>query len=208
MIRSASKFAQRLAAAFFVIALFSTPAWAQEGGSADAADTPAGLVFRWLNFILVFGALAYALARWGGPYFRARGAETGRAIREATTAKADAERELRQIEDQIAHLDRETLQMRDVSAQEVAAEAQRQIESGQREIERIDSSAQFEIDASERLLRHQLRALAAQMAVQAAEKDLRAGLPENQAAGAALFQSFVAELGRTPQSASPDRTKQ
>jgi F-type H+-transporting ATPase subunit b len=199
MMRNAAKFAQRLVAALFVIAALAAPAFAAEGASPDAADSPAGLIFRWLNFILVFGTLAYVLARWGGPYFRARGAETGRAIREAAAAKADAERELRQIEDQIAHLDSEIVRLRDESAQEAAAEAQRQVESGQREIERIDSSADFEIEASERFVRHQLRAIAAQMAIEAAEKDLRASLPENQSARAALFQTFVAELGSVKQ---------
>jgi F0F1-type ATP synthase membrane subunit b/b' len=199
MMRNVAKFAQRLAATFFVIAALAAPAFAAEGASPDAADSPAGLIFRWLNFVLVFGTLAYVLARWGGPYFRARGAETGRAIREATAAKADAERELRQIEDQIAHLDSEIVRLRDESTQEAAAEAQRQVESGQREIERIDRAAEFEIEASERLVRHQLRSLAAQMAIEAAEKDLRAGLPANAAARAALFQTFVADLGSVKQ---------
>ena len=195
MTRNVAKFAKRFAVALFVIAALAAPAFAGEGASPDAADSPAGLIFRWLNFILVFGTLAYVLARWGGPYFRARGAETGRAIREAAAAKADAERELRQIEDQIAHLDSEIVRLRDESAQEAVAEAQRQVESGQREIERIDRAAEFEIEASERFTRHQLRAIAAQMAIEAAEKDLRASLPANQAARAALFQTFVAQLG-------------
>lgn len=199
MMRDVAKFAQRLAATFFIIAALAAPVFAAEGAPPDAADSTAGLIFRWLNFILVFGTLAYVLVRWGGPYFRARGAETGRAIREATAAKADAERELLQIEDQIAHLDSEIDRLRAESAQEAVAEAQRQVESGLREIERIDRAAEFEIEASERFVRHRLRAIAAQMAIEAAEKDLRADLPANQAARAALFQTFVAELGSVKQ---------
>jgi F-type H+-transporting ATPase subunit b len=195
MMRSVAKFAQRFAAALVVIAAFAAPAFAAEAASPDVADSPAGLIFRWLNFILVFGTLAYVCVRYFGPYFRARGAKTGDAIREAAAAKADAERELRQIEDQIAHLDSEIVRLRGESAQEAAAEAQRQVVSGQREIERIDRAAEFEIEASERFVRHQLRAIAAQMAIEAAEKDLRASLPANQAARAALFQTFVAQLG-------------
>jgi F-type H+-transporting ATPase subunit b len=200
-------FARRFAAALFVIAAMAAPAWAAEGASPDVADSPAGLVFRWLNFILVFGALAYALARYGGPYFRGRGVEIGGAIRDAAAAKADADRELHETEDKIAHLDREIAKLRDEGAMEEAAEAKRQAESGQREIERIERSAQFEIAAAERLARQQLRALAAQLAVEAAEKDLRAGLPTNEAARAALFQSFLAQLAQTKRGASPEGTK-
>ena len=41
--------------------------------------------------------------------------------------------------------------------------------------------------------------VAAQMAIEAAEKDLRAGLPANQVARAALFRSFIAQLGSAKQ---------
>ncbi|MGB6431184.1 MAG: hypothetical protein WBF06_11395 [Candidatus Acidiferrales bacterium] len=178
------------------MAVFAAPAFAADGGPAEAADSTAGLIFRWLNFILVFGALAYVLARWGGPYFRGRGAEIGVAIRDATAAKAEAERELREIEDKVAHLDQEIARVRADAVREEAAEAQRQAESGRREIERIDRAALFEIESAERAGRQQLRARAAQMAVAAAEKELRANLPTNEAARTALFQSFLAQLGR------------
>jgi hypothetical protein len=45
------------------------PALAQEG-SPDASTTPVGVLFRWLNFILVIGALAYLIIKFGAPYFR------------------------------------------------------------------------------------------------------------------------------------------
>jgi F0F1-type ATP synthase membrane subunit b/b' len=202
-----AKFVRSFAAAIIAMALLAAPAFAADSASPDVADSTTGMIFRWLNFVLVFGGLAYILARYGGPYFRGRGAEIGDAIREASAAKADAERELREIEDQVAHLDREIARLRAESVQEEAAEALRQTESGQREIERIERAAQFEIQASERLARQQLREVAAQMAVDAAEKDLRAALSTDEPARAELFQSFLAQLGRTAPVASPERVK-
>jgi F0F1-type ATP synthase membrane subunit b/b' len=207
MKRGRAKFAGSFAALLFAMAVLTAPAFAADSASPDVADSPAGLVFRWLNFILVFGGLAYVLARYGGPYFRGRGAEVGSAIREAAAAKAEADREVGEIEDHVAHLDREIAQMRVESEQETHAEVQRQTESGQREIERIDRGAQFEIEASERVSRQQLRELAAQLAVVAAEKDLRAALSANEKERADLFQSFLAQLGHTDPNASPERSQ-
>jgi F0F1-type ATP synthase membrane subunit b/b' len=202
-----ARFVRRFAAALTAMALLAAPVFAADSASPDVADSPTGLIFRWLNFILVFGGLAYFLARYGGPYFRGRGADIGGAIREATAAKADAERELREIEDQVAHLDREIARLRAESIQEEAAEAQRQTESGNREIERIERAAQIEIQASERLARQQLREVAAQMAVEAAEKDLRAALSTDEPARAELFRAFLAQLGHTAPITPPERVE-
>jgi F-type H+-transporting ATPase subunit b len=207
MKRIGAKFARILFAILIFMAALAAPAFADDSASPDVADSPAGLIFRWLNFILVFGGLAYVLARYGGPYFRGRGAEIGGAIREAAAAKAEAEREVREIEDHVAHLDQEIARLRAESVHEEQAEAQRQTESGQREIERIERGAQFEIEASERVTRQQLRELAAQMAIEAAEKDLRAGLSANETERATLFQSFIAQLGHTDPNASPKRSE-
>jgi F-type H+-transporting ATPase subunit b len=194
MLRNATIFARRIGITLFVLAVLAAPAFATEGASPNAADTPTGVIFRWLNFVLVFGTLAYALARYGGPYFRGRGAEIGGEIRDAAATKADAERELRDIEDKVAHVDQEIARLRAESSREAEAEAERQAEAGQHEIERIERGAQFEIEASERVYRQQLRELAAQMAIEAAEKELRAGLSTNDAERATLFQAFLAQL--------------
>lgn len=201
------KFARRIGAALFVLATLAAPVFAAEGASPDVADTPTGWVFRWLNFILIFGALAYVLARYGGPYFRGRGAEIGGAIRDAAAAKADAERELREVEIQVANVDQEIVRLRSESDREAEAEAQRQLQAGRREIERIERGAQFEIEASERVCRQQLRELAAQMAVAAAEKEMRVALHTNEPARAALFHLFVSQVNRAAQSATLQRTK-
>jgi len=202
-----AKFARNFAAMLTVMAALAAPAFAADSASPDVADSPAGLIFRWLNFILVFGGLAYVLARYGGPYFRGRGAEIGGAIRDAAAAKADADRELREIESQVAHLDQEIARMRAESVHEEQAEAQRQSEAGRHEIERIERGAQFEIEAAERVSRQQLRALAAQMAVEAAERDLRASLSTNQTERAVLFQSFLAQLVPAERNSSTQRSE-
>src|SRR5215472_15522902 len=87
--------AARLGARMAFLGIVSLPALAQES-SPDAANMPIGTVFRWLNFLLVFGALVYVIGKFGAPYFRGRAQAIGKAIGEAQQTRAAAERELRE----------------------------------------------------------------------------------------------------------------
>src|SRR5258708_26829808 len=53
---------------FFLTAL---PALAAEGGGEDQGASTGALIFRWLNFVLVFGGIGYLIAKHGGALFRA-----------------------------------------------------------------------------------------------------------------------------------------
>src|SRR5258705_2169356 len=53
---------------FFLTAL---PALAAEGGGEDQGASTGALIFRWLNFVLVFGGIGYLLAKHGGAVFLA-----------------------------------------------------------------------------------------------------------------------------------------
>src|SRR5271157_5468037 len=91
----------------FALTATSAVAFAAESGSPEPADSTIGLVFRWLNFLLVFGGLAYLLARYGGGYFRGRARTITASIREAAAEKAAAEQELREAAEKIASLNQE-----------------------------------------------------------------------------------------------------
>jgi len=87
---------------FFLTAL---PVLAAEAEEKPGAST-AGLIFRWLNFILVFGGIGYLIAKHGRAFFRASAKAIAASITEAQAAKAEAVRELREVETKIARLDR------------------------------------------------------------------------------------------------------
>lgn len=42
---------------------------AEEAAAPDPADTATGTIFRWLNFLLVMGGIAYLIGKFGAPYF-------------------------------------------------------------------------------------------------------------------------------------------
>src|SRR5271155_3187811 len=71
---------KRLLSAFVFLSVFLLvvvlPVLAEEREKPPPTESGMGLVFRWLNFAIVFGLIAYVAMKWGGPYFRAEAEET------------------------------------------------------------------------------------------------------------------------------------
>jgi len=181
---------------FFVVFLLiaATPVLAQEGENSPA-DTPTGWAFRWLNFAIVFGAIAYFAVKFGGPVFRATTEETAKKIEEGTRAREEAEKQKKEIEAKLANLPQEIEAMKAEAKRDSEAEAQRLREQAKEEAQKIEKSALAEIAAAERAARLEVKALAARMAVEKAEALLRQQL--NAKAEQKLFETFVAELERS-----------
>lgn len=166
---------------------------AQES-SSDTAGTPAETVFRWLNFLLVIGALAYLTGKFGAPYFRGRAQAIGKAIGEANQARAAAEREVREASEKLANVEREIEQETRTAERESVADRERIRALTKSEVEKISQAGRAEIAAAERAGNQELRTIAAKLAIERAAALINAEM--NPAAEAALFDSFVAELER------------
>jgi F-type H+-transporting ATPase subunit b len=184
-------FASSALLVFFFMAL---PAFAEEGAKPDPAESPTGLIFRWLNFLIVFGAIAYLIAKHGGAFFRGHAKEIAASIVEATATKAEADRELHEVETKIARIDQDVTQMREEARRNWAAESERLRASGVAEIEKINQAARAELTASERAAQQQVREIAASMAVDRAAALVSSMM--NAEVRARMFQSFLSELGR------------
>jgi F-type H+-transporting ATPase subunit b len=179
----------------FVIAFLSvTPILAAESAAPDPADSPVGLIFRWLNFLIVFGAIAYLIAKHGGAFFRGNAKEISASIVEATAAKAEADRELHEVETKIAHLDQDVAEIRAEARRNWAVESERLQASSQAEIAKIAQAAREELAASERAAQHHVREIAASMAVERAAALMNSRM--NAEVRSRMFQSFLSELGR------------
>src|SRR5665213_374400 len=118
-----------------VLFLASLPALAADDNTPDPANTPAGTIFRWLNFVLVFGGIGYLIGKFGAPYFRGHAREISKATREATEARATADRELREVDERVGALTLEIQRLRREAVRESAAGAERL-----RELARVESA--------------------------------------------------------------------
>ncbi len=184
-------FASGVLLIFFFMAL---PVLAAEGAEPDPAESTTGLIFRWLNFLIVFGGIAYLIAKHGGAFFRGNAKEIAASIVEATAVKAEADRELREAEAKIARLDQDVSELREAARRNWAAESERLRVSGRAEIDKINLAARGELAASERAAQQQVREIAASMAVERAAALVSSMM--NTEIRARMFQSFLGELGK------------
>lgn len=181
---------------FLVVAIAAAaPAFAAEeggGGGGDVAFTPVGWLFRGINFaILLF--LGYRMLRKAPQWFRNSAARIVSAIEESRQVKEEADRVLQDAQRRLAGLDQEIAALRTGARNDAAAETERIRVATQEEEAKIERAADAEIVAAERATRMELKAMAAQLAVQRAEALLQDQVtPERQAA---LLRGFVQNLG-------------
>jgi len=159
----------KLFAGALVILLFAAVSAhaAEEGGSATTEH--AQEIFKWINFAIVAGLLAWVFLRLTPPFFRKNAETISSAISKATAAKAEADRRLREAEQKLARLDQELAQLRATAQGEMAAEAERLRAATESDIQRAGLAAKAEIEAAERAARLELKVTAANLAVDEAE---------------------------------------
>ena len=186
----------RITATFVLtLACLALPALAQEQSTPDPTETGTGTIFKWLNFIIVFGGIAYLIGKAGGPFFRENAKAISNSIHNAARERAEAERALNEVTRKLAGIDAEVQEMRKTAAAETASQAERIRALTKTEVDRIGQAAKAEITASERAAAHELRAATARLATAQASELVRARM--NAGAEANLFRSFLREVERS-----------
>ena len=167
---------------------------AEEGG--NAATERATEIFKWINFAIVAGVIVWVFGKLLPPVFRKRAEAVSSAITNATNAKAAAEAQLREAETRLANLQKEVAELRAIAEREAAAEVERLRAATQTDTQKIAAAAKAEIEAAERAARLELKALAANLAVDGAESLLAKQLTPK--AQESLISSFVKSLEGRP----------
>ena len=140
---------------------------AEEGGNATTER--ANEIFKWINFAIVAGLIAWVFLKLTPPFFRKNAETISSAISKATAAKAEAERQHREAEEKLARLQQEVAQLRATAQREIAAETERLKAITQSDIEKVKLAAKAEMEAAERAARLELKTIAANLAVDGAE---------------------------------------
>ena len=193
----------------FVSLLVSVSLQAAEGGS-NAATERATESFKWINFAIVAGVLVWVFGNLLPPAFRKRAEavssatprlrrardRVGSAIADAGAAKAAAEVQLRDAETRLANLQKEVAELRAFAERESAAEVERLRTATLSDIQKIGAAAKVEIEAAEHAARLELKALAANLAVDGAESLLSKQLTPK--AQESLISNFVKSLEGRP----------
>jgi F-type H+-transporting ATPase subunit b len=185
-----------LAAAILFLLIMAIRAHAAEEGGGDALSERAKEIFKWINFAIVAGLIAWVFLKLTPPFFRKNAETISAAITKATAAKAEAERQLREAEQKLARLEQEVAQLRATAQKEMTAEAERLRTITYSDIQKVGLAAKAEIEAAERAARLELKTIAANLAVDGAESLLVKQLTPQ--AQESLVAAFVKNLEGRP----------
>ena len=158
---------------------------AADGGAAAAAagddhGSPLSIVWKWGNFLLLFGGLAYYLRRPLREFLqtRARGIEEG--LANGKRAQEEAGAKMSAIEARLARLDEEIDGLRQQAARESEEDRSRIVDNSNAEAEKVVAVARREIEGLQRTARMELKAHVARLAVDLAEERLQKDLEPSQ----------------------------
>ena len=179
----------------FVLLFAVTGAHAAEEGG-NAAVERATEIFKWINFAIVAGVLVWVFGKLLPPVFRKKAEAISSAITNATNAKAAADAQLRDAETRLANLQKEVAELRAYAKRESIAEVERLRAATQNDGQKIAAAARAEIEAAERAARLELKALAANLAVDGAESLIAKQLTPQ--AQELLISNFVKSLEGRP----------
>jgi F-type H+-transporting ATPase subunit b len=178
----------------FTLFIAVLSARAEEGGSATQQS--AENLFKWINFAIVAGVIVWLCVKKAPAYFGRRADQINSSIKNSTDAKELADQHLRDAEAKLRNLEKEIGELRASGQRESAAEAERIRNLTQTDAQKIDAAAKAEVQASERAARMELKALAANLAVNGAESLLAKQLTP--AAQESLINNFVKSLDGRP----------
>ena len=179
-----------------IVPLFAVMSAHAAEEAANPAVERATELFKWINFAIVAGVIVWVFGKLLPPMFRKKADAIGSAISTATSAKAAAEAQLREAETKLANLQKELVELRAVAEREAAAEVARLRAATMTDAQKIAAAARAEIEAAERAARLELKALAANLAVDGAETLLAKQLTPK--AQESLISSFVKSLEGRP----------
>lgn len=165
----------------------------EAGGHGEAHGGDPYIWYKWFNFAILAGGLGYLVAKLGVPALRGQQKSILKRLDEAQKKAAETERRTKQVEEKVAGLEHEIAELRRRAAEEMALEARQMEEETRRLLEKVDQQAQLEIASAVDHARKELRAMAADLAVQLAAERLAAEVA--QGAQERIVERFIRSLG-------------
>jgi F-type H+-transporting ATPase subunit b len=162
--------------------------------SGGAAESEPSAIWKWANFVILAIGLGYLMAKNLPAFLQSRASSIQKSIVEAQQAKLDAERRASEMDARMKALGAEIDKFRAEAHGEMEQEGARIRRETSQQIEKLERQAEIEIESAGKLARRELRAYASELAVDLAEKRIRARLDTQ--TETALIDGFVRDLKR------------
>jgi len=150
---------------------------AQHGSSAEHggghAESPLTAVWKWGNFLILFGGLGWYLRVPLCEFLETRSRSIEEGLASGRLARESALKQMSEIENRMSRLDDEVRALREQAVKEAEEERARILESAKIEAQKILEMAHREIEGLKKSARLELKAHVADLAVKLAEQRLQ-----------------------------------
>ncbi len=170
------------------LAAFGAP----EGGEDGEGHEGRELVYKIINFVILFGALFYLLRKPAAEFFASRSAAIRKSLEEGSKALEASQAQLHAVEEKLQRLEGEIEAFKGQAAREMELERARLRQAAAEEAEKILAAARSQIELAVRSAQLELKAFTAQQALALAEEMIRQRLDD--AGRQRLVGQFVASL--------------
>ncbi len=169
-----------LSGVFFSLAGFSAQPDEASHSNSNAehrtekhTESPLSIVWRWGNFLILFGGLGYYLRKPLTEFLESRSKSIEVGLLNAQEAKESSLKQLGEIEARMNRLDQEVQELKNHAFKEAQEEKSRILESARSEAQKILDMAQREIEGMKKSARLELKSHVAALAVKLAEERLK-----------------------------------
>ncbi|HET6962505.1 MAG TPA: F0F1 ATP synthase subunit B [Terriglobia bacterium] len=146
---------------------------ASNGHGGGHAESPLTAVWKWGNFLILFGGLGWYLRLPLREFLETRSRSIEEGLASGRLARESALKQMSEIENRMARLDDEVRALRAQAVKEAEEERARILESAKIEAQKILEMAQREIEGLKKSARLELKAHVADLAVKLAEERLQ-----------------------------------
>jgi F-type H+-transporting ATPase subunit b len=142
-------------------------------GKEGHGESALAVVWRWGNFLILFGGLGWYLRKPLKDFLESRTRSIQEGLANGRSAKEMATKQLSEVESRLAHLSEEIHSLKTQALREAEEERSRILESAKAEAKKILELAQREIDGMKKSARLELKSHIAELAVRLAEERLQ-----------------------------------
>lgn len=177
----------------FTAVVFSTSLQGAEEHSELNAEYFWDQFVKFFNFALLITALYFVLRKPIKQFFLDRARRIDESIEAAQKARQESEQKLKEVEQQVGGLQKEIEETKQKAREEGEAEKQRIINSARAEAERMLENAKTEIENRIKAGRKELKAYAAELAVERAKQLIEERISAED--DRRLIKSFLDDIG-------------